>query len=103
MLFHPFDLNGKRTKQVPLDTWVRAEERQTWNPGKKTGPGFVSGWHVVMSRKEAVKYFGKFKNTDDIKICQVFVKGLRPKPRSKITLARWMMVLKNDWEDVIVG
>jgi len=97
VLFHSFPLDNKKTKRVPLDTWICAEEKQTWNPGKKNGPGFISGWHVVVSEKECIKYLKKFKNSKDIKICKVLVKGLRHKPRSQVMLAKWMLVPKDAW------
>jgi hypothetical protein len=101
VLFHSFDVNGKKTKQVPLNEWMQAEEKQSWNPGKKEGPGFISGWHIVLSKDECIEYLKKFKNTEDIRICKVLVKDIRPKPRSKVTLAKWMFLPKKDWDETI--
>ena len=100
VLFHGFDTNGKRTRRVTLDTWLCAEERHVWNPGKKSSnDGFLSGWHIVLSKEEIKDYFKRFKNTEDIRICKVYVRNVRPKPRSKIMLARWMFVATKDWEE----
>jgi len=98
VLFHSFDRKGKKTKQVPFDIWLKAEERQAWNPGKKEGPGFLSGWHIVKSKEEAEEYITRFTNKEDLRICRVLVKGMREKPRSKVMLAKWMRVSEKDWK-----
>ena len=99
VLFHSFKHKKKKTKKVPLNKWMRAEEKEAWNPGKKQkGKSFTSGWHVVLSEEEIQKYLTRFKNTKDIRICKIYVRDVRDKPRSQVKLARWMFVKDNDWK-----
>lgn len=93
-LFHGWQ--GSRT--LPMDYVLTAERKDVRNPGKKKGPTFLSGWHVLMSKEECVEYLKRFKAKDDIVVCRVDVHGLRPKPRSKVTLAREMRIWEADWE-----
>lgn len=93
-LFHGY--RGSRT--LPLNQILVAEEKDVRNPGKKKGPTFRSGWHVLMSKQECDEYLKRFKAKDDIVVCRVSVSGLREKPRSKVTLAHLMCILEEDWE-----
>ena len=93
-LFHGH--NGSRT--LPLDYTLTADEKPVRNPGKKTGPQFISGFHVLMSKEACVNYLDRFTAKDDIVVCRVDVDLLRPKPRSKVTLARKMRIHEADWE-----
>lgn len=93
-LFHGYV--GSRT--LPLDITLEAEEKPVRNPGKKTGPQFISGWHVLMSKQACVEYLKRFTAKDDIVVCRVDVDKLRSKPRSKVTLAREMRIHEADWE-----
>jgi hypothetical protein len=92
-LFHGF--HGSR--QLAQDKILRAVERQVRNPGKKLGPTFLSGWHVLPTKEECVLYLRRFKNVDDIVICRVGAAPLRDKPRSKVKLAKYMMINSFDW------
>lgn len=93
-LFHGWQ--GTRT--LPLDLELTAEVKDVRNPGKKTGPTFESGWHVLMSKEACVEYLKRFKAKDDIVVCRVDVAGIRQKPRSKVILARKMLIWEADWE-----
>lgn len=93
-LFHGY--RGSRT--LPTSQILVAEEKEVRNPGKKKGPTFRSGWHVLMSKQECVEYLKRFKAKDDIVVCRVEVSGLRQKPRSKVTLSRTMCIREPDWE-----
>ena len=93
-LFHGF--HGSRA--LVQDRLLKAVERQAWNPGKKgKSPGFVSGWHVLPTKQECVDYLEKFTAKDDIVVCRVKVAIMREKPRSKVTLARYMKINSLDW------
>ncbi len=95
-LFHKF--HGSR--QLPYNKELRAIEEQVWNPGKKEkGPGFISGWHVILDRDECVEYLQRFTDKSDIVIVKVHVARLRPKPRatSNVHLARYMKIDVWDW------
>jgi hypothetical protein len=93
-LFHGY--LGTRT--LPLGHILVAEEKEVRNPGKKKGPTFRSGWHILLSKEECVEYLKRFKAKDDIVVCRVEVSGMRQKPRSKVTLAHTMCIRKEDWE-----
>jgi hypothetical protein len=93
-LFHAF--HGSR--KLPQDKVLRAVEGQVWNPGKKgKSPGFISGWHVLPTKEECVEYLKRFTAKDDIVVCRVMVAIPREKPRSKVTLARYMKIDSLDW------
>jgi hypothetical protein len=85
-------------RKLPQDKLLAAEEKQVWNPGKKgKSPGFISGWHVLPTKGECVDYLTRFKNKEDLVVCRVFVSVSRPKPRSVVTLARYMQIESTDW------
>ena len=94
-LFHPF--NGSR--KLPYNKQLRAVEEQVWNPGKHKGPGFISGWHVILDRDECIEYLSRFTDKSDLVVAKVHVASLRPKPRatSNVHLARYMMIDAWDW------
>ena len=95
-LFHGF--HGSR--QLPYDKELRAVESQVWNPGKKEkGPGFISGWHVILDRDECNEYLKRFTDKTDLVVAKVHVANLRPKPRatSNVHLARYMKIDAFDW------
>ena len=100
-LFHGF--HGSRCLQQ--DKLLRAVERQVWNPGKKRrgGPGFMSGWHVLLDKEECEEYLERFTNCHDIVVTRVLVSGARPKPRatSNVHLARYMKIDSLDWAKVL--
>lgn len=97
-LFHGF--HGSRT--LPLDELLLAERKRVWNPGKKgKSPGFMSGWHVLLSESECREYMKRFKNIDDLVVCRVVCSGIHQKPRSKVSLARVMMIVSEDWEEAL--
>ncbi len=98
-LFH--GVNGSRT--MPTDIWIDAEIREVRNPGTKTGPTYLSGFHVGRTREEVVRYIKRFKQPDELVVCKVYVSNLRPKPRSKsnIYLADSMLILKQEWEQAL--
>lgn len=92
-LFHGF--HGSR--ELPQDKVIRAVERPVRNPGKKDGPEFISGWHVLPTKEECVDYLRRFKDTSDIVVCRVYIAFPREKPRSKVHLARYLKIDSLDW------
>lgn len=95
-LFHGY--KGSRT--LPLDTRLLAEEGFVTNPGKKSnGAVFLSGWHVLPAKHLCEDYLRRFKNKDDIVVCRVLVAAVRQKPRSEVSLARYMKITTEDWND----
>lgn len=96
-LFHGW--HGSRS--LPLDQWLRAKQGIVTNPGKaKEGKTFRAGWHVTLSREEAEQYLGNFNSGRELVVCRVWVKAIRPKPRSRhpVYLAKDMLVTREDWE-----
>lgn len=93
-LFHGY--NGSR--KLPQDKLLPAEEKQVWNPGKKgKSPGFISGWHVLPTKGECVDYLKRFKDHSDLVVCRVWVSVVRQKPRSIVSLSRYMRIDSVDW------
>ena len=91
-LFHGY--HGSR--KLPQDKKLRAVERPVCNPGKKTNQ-FISGWHVLPTKEQCVKYLDRFTAKDDIVVCRVTVACPRYKPRSKVFLARYIKIDSLDW------
>ena len=93
-LFHGH--NGSR--KLPQDKLLEAVEKQVWNPGKKgKSPGFTSGWHVLPTKEQCVKYLERFTAKDDIVVCRVTIAEPRYKPRSKVFLTKYMKIDSVDW------
>lgn len=92
-LFHGF--HGSR--ELPQDKKLRAVEHPVRNPGKKTGPTFISGWHVLPTKEQCVDYLRRFKDTSDIVVCRVSIAIPREKPRSKVYLSRYLKIDSLDW------
>ena len=75
-LFH--GVNGTRT--LNFDTWVKAERKWAGEGGNK----YWTGFHVLLSRENAEKYFKRF--TDESKtriIVKCLARNLTPKASSK--------------------
>lgn len=85
-LFHGFPGNGRRTRSIPRDKWLRAERKWV-----KDGAGEVyywSGFHVFMDRQTAEGYLrSRFKHTDNRFVQLCYVKNLRRKLNSDAWLA----------------
>jgi hypothetical protein len=98
-LFHGFE----GSKVLPLDADLRAVEKPVHNPGKRNSgsPGFISGWHVLPTKEECVDYLGRFTAKEDIVVCRVEVAATRDKPRSKVSLSRWMRIRSEDWQQAL--
>lgn len=99
VLFHA--LNG--TKILPLNAWIDAEIKHVYNPGKSTGPGYISGFHVGLDEHEVINYLSRFKEPEKLVVCKVYVNIVRPKPNSKanIYLSERMFISSDDWYTVI--
>lgn len=95
-LYH--GINGSRS--VATDTWIQATERPVYNPGKKGGTQFVSGFHYFNTRDEAVRYKDRFapNNRRLLLLAQVEVDGCRQKPNSPAMLAAYMRLDRQWWE-----
>lgn len=93
--------NGSRI--LPLDKSMRAPKKQVWNPGMKTGPGYMSGWHIFISRGHAEKYLKSFTKPRRIVVVPIYYKQAKSKPRSRseVLLARYMMIKEKDWKEAV--
>jgi hypothetical protein len=86
-LFH--GLNG--TRVIKRGTWLKADEKMVKDGTSKTE--YLSGWHVLLERSQAVDYLKSFTTRlDKLKIVSVVVKDIRPKEHSKspVFLAKYM-------------
>lgn len=88
-LFH--GNNGSRI--LVEDTWLEADVRVVHDGTK--GTPYLSGWHIIPTKDEALEYIGKFKKRrDDLKIIRVWAKDVWGKKHSPsaIYLARWIYI-----------
>lgn len=93
---------------LPLNEVLTAVERQVWNPGKRRGPGFISGWHVLFDKEECEEYLERFSEYPEcghrrIVVARISVARTRAKPRatSNVRLARYMRITSEDWAKAI--
>ena len=95
-LFHTWE--GSRV--LPLDRPLKAKQGLVSNPGKSHYK-FRAGWHIALSKKDAIEYLKRFTANRELCVCQVAIRYERKKPRSNapVYLAKEMMVLKECWED----
>ncbi len=93
-LFHAWKKTGRR--ELSLDEVLIAHKGKVANPGGGHRRIFTSGWHVVLSKEDMVKYLKRFKRKDLVQ-CKVLVDGIRDKPGSKIKLADKMLIRRKDW------
>ena len=76
-LFH--GLNGSR--KLDKDKWLKANMRMV---SDGSGPIYLSGWHVLPTKKEAKQYLTRFtKRTELLTIVECEAKNLRPKEHSR--------------------
>jgi len=95
-LFH--GVRGSRL--LHLDLWYRAEEKIAWDGDKRKATHYTSGFHVMPTYEDILRFSNRFRNIDDLVICEVDVKGkLRKKKHSpsNILLAPWMRILDDQW------
>lgn len=93
-LFHGYG----GTRRLPLDTWLRAEERFVVD-GSGVSP-YLSGWHVLKSYDAAVKFCKIYKNNRDGRfLCAVHIGLTRNKHdgREEPTLAKYIKITSEDW------
>jgi hypothetical protein len=83
---------------VPLDTWVKAEEKMVTDGSGNTV--YLSGFHAFITT-EALKDWNKTLRYDKV-VVPVKVRETRPKAHSKhkggVILARWLMV-PSGWQN----
>ncbi len=91
------------SRELTQDRVLRAVQRDVRNPGKQTGPTFVSGWHVLFDKAAVEAYRNRFKDDGDLITCRVLVASCDPKPRSpaKVQLATYMKIDSLDWAKAV--
>ena len=76
-LFH--GVSGSKT--IPIKTWVKAEKKIVSDG--PNGTKYISGWHVLKTKKECEEYLKKFTNLKYKQILRCKVRGeIRPKKHS---------------------
>ena len=91
-LFHGIPLNGTRTRKIPIGTWIKAEEKEV-SYGKGSKP-MISGFNVLLDRTLCEEYLTRFTGERELRVVEVLVRDLRPKPRaqSHVFLAKAMLL-----------
>jgi hypothetical protein len=93
-LFH--GINGSR--KLPLGTWIVAK---TGMVRDGIGKYYKSGFHVLPTMADIVKFAKVFKNRKNRYFVEVNVKELHSKQHSRgpVFLARKMKISKKNWEN----
>jgi len=89
-LFHGVN----RSRLLPKGEWLEAEEKMVRDGSCQTY--YLSGWHILKSKKEAQEYMKKFrKRLELLKIVPCEAKEIRPKAHSNapVFLAKRIMLL----------
>ena len=95
-LFHTW--KGSRT--LPLDEVMVSPRKRVYNPGGRTNPGFIAGWHMALTYEEADRLrTTRFKDLDSLVICRIYVDKIRKKPRTNVGAwqAQHMEIRSEDW------
>ena len=97
-LFHGLpDGAGRRSRKLPVDTWLEAEQR--WVTDGSGTATYRSGFNVLLDLKAMKAYVGRFTKDRDLRIIKIKINpDLRVKEHSKadVYLADWMLIPK-DW------
>jgi len=95
-LFH--GLSGSR--RLPLDEWLDAEIKTVTDGGKKKAKKYKSGFHVLPTLEEIVKFTNRFRRIEDLVIVEVDVQDLWSKEHSpaNVWLAARMRIRSKQWE-----
>jgi hypothetical protein len=98
-LFHGW--LGSRT--LPIGVWLDAETKYVTNPGGDKRFQYVSGWHVLPTKAEAEAYKTRFKDQDNLVVCEVEAMCLRDKERSRanVKLAYLMLIREEFWKEAL--
>jgi len=97
-LFHAVSNCGKYSRKIPVDTWLRADNKIVTDGSSQTK--YLSGFNILMNLDRMEDYTKRFSKPRDLRIIEILVKNsLRPKEhsRSKVWLADWMYVPSN-WQ-----
>lgn len=96
-LFH--GINGSKT--LPLDTWINAVVKDV----SDGGPIYRSGFHVLLSMEETLKYIARFKHPRVIAEVDVDeTAGTWPKAHSKdrVILAKRIRIRSCKWKKRVI-
>jgi len=101
-LFHAIPYNGKRSRKIPIKTWVKAEHKMVTDGSSQKE--YLSGFNVLLDLGKMKEYVGRFTKKRDLRIIKVLVNiPLRSKKHSKsdVYLADYMMVPPN-WKETSI-
>lgn len=92
-LFHAAEYKGSR--QLPLDTWLTATERQVTDGSSQTP--YLSGFHFFFCDHSTIQqYCARFTQPRKLVLVDVLVKDTRPKPTNpNVWLARRIFIPSN--------
>lgn len=77
----------------PVGCWFEAEEKLIVDGGGQKP--YLSGFNVLLSREEAVKYLQRFRAPRKLRIAECEVEGLRQKPTNpSVWLAKKMKLVR---------
>jgi len=97
-LFHALPNSAKRSRQIPVDTWLRAENKMVTDGSSQSQ--YLSGFNVLKNLDNMTDYTRRFTKPRDLRIIEILVRDpLRSKShsRSGVWLADWMYV-PSQWQ-----
>lgn len=91
-LFHALPTKQKRSRIIPTDVWLQAEVKPVTYG--RSSPTFESGFNVILEFDLCEQYLRRFTADRKVKIVEIKVKGIWPKPfsSSPVYLAEWMLL-----------
>jgi len=87
---------------LPLDTWTTAEIRTVHDGSRAVATPYKSGFHVMASRDELIRFAGRFRKRDNLFIVQVDVAGLlwdKAHSHANVLLAERMRIRTKYWRE----
>jgi hypothetical protein len=86
---------------LPTDEWIAAEIKTVYDGSKDTATPYKSGFHVMESYDDLVKFSNRFRKIDDLCMAEVDVAGWiweKEHSPSNILLAEKMRIPKRQWD-----
>jgi len=92
-LFHGI----KKSKIMKVNEWLQAEVKYVTDGSPKTSKTYLSGWHVIKGKDNALKYMNRFKDKSNLVIvpCEVRDEWKKEHSRSEVYLSEWMKLKEN--------
>lgn len=85
------------SRELPLQTWLKAEKKTVTDGGMSRDTQYTSGWHVFKEKDQAISYLDNFKTEVNRVVIKCYTKNIRPKEhsRSNVYLADSIYIPKN--------